>query len=1087
VNGLPVLISAALLLAAALMFVVEPMAGRRVLPLFGGTPAVWTTCMLFFQAGLLAGYSYVHLVTSRLDVRRQAALQVGLVLAALGMLAAQARQPAAHLAPLTSFALHPTAELIGLLLMSVGLPFFVLASMAPLLQRWFATTGHPRAADPYFLYVLSNSGSLLGLLAYPLLLERNLTGTEQERVWFIGFSALAALVLGCGVAVWRSPGPAAAPADRGMPDCERPGSGARLRWIWLAFVPSSLLLSATAALTTDLAPAPLLWIVPLSLYLLSFILAFARRGIVSHALAVRLLPVAVMALVPAIAARLVHPFWIPVHLFTFLVAALVCHGELARRRPGTHALTAYYLAIALGGTLGGVFNALVAPVVFDRVVEYPVGVFGACLCLPGAGAALLRGRLGWLRDALIPGVIGVLVAALVRDVGGLAHSAPGALAVILASGLAVLVTVEARGRPLRFALGVAAVLVSAGLWDGVDGRVVHRQRSFFGVLRVTEFEDGAGRYHRLFQGTTLHGQQCLAPDRRREPLAYYHSSGPIGQVFAALHARPAGDPAQLSVAAVGLGAGSLAAYARAGEHWTFYEIDPAVVRIAREPRLFTYLDESRAGSIRVDVGDARIQVRHAADHGYDLLVLDAFSSDAIPTHLLTREAVRLYRTKLAAGGWIAIHLSNRTIDLDPVVGLLARDAGLAARVRHDRTLTAAERQAGKSPSIWAVLAANASELGTLAHDPRWRPPPVEPGDRVWTDDDSSVVRHLRLGRRLDAEAPTFRFQRPCQQARAGVDGVDVGRRCRREPPELDHRAHQGIELQGAAVLDILEHRGLVLADAFRSGDAPLERDAKAGAELLADGLRLGHHLRCQRPARGETAYPGQRGVRQCADRIEAQVAPELQPDLGPDVGEDRGLEARVLKGFREPLDPGCLGTIELAHRKTVSFDMADDAGGDQLRRRIDHTADDAVDRDRGGDHSARVDGLDPRSLIRAAELLEVPPGDPVLHGHDDRLGAEKAVQLIRHGRELMRLHRRYHEVLHDRFGDPVGRLDGMNHMLGAVLHDEPHALLPDGLEVGATADERDVVASQRELHAEHAADRAGADNTYVHRKYPTCG
>jgi hypothetical protein len=495
-------------------------------------------------------------------------------------------------------------------------------------------------------------------------------------------------------------------------------------------------------LTTDLAPIPLLWAVPLSLYLLSFILAFARRHPVPHAAMVRALPPAVMALVPVLAAGLVQPFLIPLHLATFFLAAMVCHGELARTRPPARDLTAYYLAIAAGGALGGIAAALIAPLVFDRVAEYPLGVFLACLCLPEAGRpANWRER---VREGSLPLALGVLMAGLVRDVGGVAESAAGPFAVMLASGLAALIAATARRRPLRFALGVAAVLLAGGLSDGVDGRVLHRERTFFGVLRVTEVADEGGYLHRLFHGTTLHGQQRVAPGGRPEPLSYYHRSGPIGQVFEVVHARPPRPGVPLRVAVVGLGAGSLAAYAAPGERWTFYEIDPAVVRIARDPGAFTFLRDSRAGSLEVVVGDARLRLGGAADRAADLVVLDAFSSDAIPTHLLTREAVRLYRAKLAGGGLIALHLSNRAIDLEPVVGRLAWDAGLVARVRHDRALTPEQRRAGKSASIWAVLASRTSDLGAMAADPRWRPARLEPGDRTWTDAYCSVIGHLVL-------------------------------------------------------------------------------------------------------------------------------------------------------------------------------------------------------------------------------------------------------------------------------------------------------------------------------------------------------
>jgi hypothetical protein len=741
---LPVLFGAAVLVGAALLFIIEPLIGRKLLPWFGGSPAVWNTSLVFFQAALLASYVYVHMATTRLGVRRQSLLHAGLLLVVLLWgLQAGGPWPPASAAPV-----HPTGELIALLLTTVGLPFFVVAGTAPLLQRWYAAIGPGGARDPYFLYGISNLGSLVGLLAYPLAIEPNFALVEQERLWAIGYLVLALLMLAIAVAVWRS-GRTSSPinsaeADRAGDD--RPDLRSRLRWTALAFVPSSLLLGVTAFLTTDLAPVALVWVIPLALYLLSFVLVFARRPLVPHTWMVRALPPLVMTLVLVLAAGLVQPFWIPVHLATFFVIALVCHGALARLRPPARGVTAYYLAIAVGGVLGGSVNALAAPIVFDRVAEYPLGVFLACLCLPGVGRDL-TGR-GLAREGLVPLVIALAALGLVRNVGGLAGSRLGPLTVMLASGLAVLVLATAGTRPLRFALGVAAVLLAGGMSDGVDGRVVHRERTFFGVHRVTEITDQDGRLHRLFHGSTLHGQQRLAPAWQREPLAYYHRSGPIGQVFEVVQARPgAGAPARgpLRVAVVGLGAGSLAAYARPGECWTFYEIDPAVVRIARDEHAFTFLRDCRAGTLDVVVGDARLRLRALHDGTADLLVLDAFSSDAIPTHLLTREAVRLYRAKLAEGGLIALHLSNRTVDLDPVVGQLARDAGLAARIRTDGTLTRAERAAGKSTSIWAVLAARPADLGPLASDPRWRAPRLVPGDRVWTDDYCNLLGHLRRG------------------------------------------------------------------------------------------------------------------------------------------------------------------------------------------------------------------------------------------------------------------------------------------------------------------------------------------------------
>ncbi|MBX6312392.1 MAG: fused MFS/spermidine synthase [Isosphaeraceae bacterium] len=726
------LFAVTLLVGAALLFCVQPMVAKSVLPLLGGAPAVWNTCMVFFQSLLLAGYAYAHATTSRLGVRRQAILHVAPLVLPLLVLPIDV----AHGADQPPSQADPTAWLLRRLLATVGLPFFAVSATAPLLQRWFAETGHPSAEDPYFLYGASNLGSMLALLVYPTLIEPNLGLARQSRYWSIGYMLLAVLVLLCAVLIWRSPRPISCSLDRSEP-LGSLSNHRRAGWVALAFIPSSLMLGVTTYLATDIASVPLLWVIPLALYLLTFILVFARRPIVPHAVMVRLLPIAVMLLAPALAAGLVQVFWVPLHLLTFFAAAMVCHGELGRRRPAVGHLTAFYLAVSIGGVLGGIFNALVAPVVFDRVAEYPLAIVLALLAVPAGNQG------GWIprglaREVVIPFLIFLLAAALLRNLGGIAGTAVGALGVMIASGLMVLVAWTHRSRPVRFALAVGAVLLASGLSSGVDGRLLYRERSFFGVARVTQVEDED--CHRLFHGSTLHGQQCLEPSRRREPLTYFTRSGPIGQVFEVLRERRP----SLSVAVVGLGAGTLACYAEPGDRWTFYEIDPVIARIARDPRYFTYLADCRAGLPEVILGDARLRLRDAPAGSYDLIVLDAFSSDAAPTHLLTREALRLYRRKLAAGGLLAFNLSSRYLDLDPVLGALARDAGLIGRIRHDLDLSRAEVRAGKQPSIWAVLAARAADLGPLADDPRWQEPRIRPQEVIWTDDFSDIVPHLLL-------------------------------------------------------------------------------------------------------------------------------------------------------------------------------------------------------------------------------------------------------------------------------------------------------------------------------------------------------
>ncbi len=705
------------------------MVARMVLPRLGGSASVWNTCMLFYQSALLSGYALAHLGATRLGPRLQAIATIslsGLGLAFLPILAPTA--------PTTSGA-APTAWLLGWLVRGVGLPFLAVAATAPTLQIWYAAIGRPGARDPYFLYAASNLGSLLALAAYPVLVEPNLTQAEQGVLWASGYAGLILLMIACAAVVWRAPGRAVEPRGDRDAWAVREWSG----WVALTFVPSSLMLGVTTYLSTDVGAVPLLWAVPLGLYLLSFVIVFSRRPAISGPQAARLLPFGVMLLVLLLTAGLVQPVWIPAHLLTFFLAALVCHGVLASLRPEPARLTSFYLAVAVGGALGGCFNALVAPLIFDRVAEYPLALVLACLALPGVNLGS-RTAGAWRRDAILPTVIFALTALLLRDLAGLAETVVGVFLVMIASGLAVYVAATHRKRPGRFALGAGAVLLAGGLSEGIEGRVLFRERNFFGVVRVTDVPEGA--FHRLWHGSTLHGQQSFAPRRDREPLTYFSRSGPVGQVFEAFHA----GEARRAIAVLGLGTGSLASYAEPGERWTYFEIDPAVVRIATDARFFTYLRDCRAEPVEIVEGDARVRLREAPPGAFGLLIFDAFSSDAIPMHLLTREALRLYREKLAPGGLIVMNISNRYLDLDPVVGTLARDAGMVCRVRLDRNLSPAEIRAGKSASMWAVLAEREPDLGPLARDSRWTQPRPDPGARPWTDDYAIMLRHLLIFR-----------------------------------------------------------------------------------------------------------------------------------------------------------------------------------------------------------------------------------------------------------------------------------------------------------------------------------------------------
>ena len=737
-----------LFVGATLLFSIQPMIAKMILPLLGGSPSVWSICMMFFQAALLAGYAYAHATTAWLGVRRQAVVHAALLLLPLGMLPLGLAHGFERSLPGLD---NPTIWLLGVLILGVGLPFFVVATTAPLLQRWFADLGHPSAHDPYFLYGASNLGSLLILLSYPLVIEPNWRLAEQSAVWSVGYGVLVLLTWACAWTLWRRPTPvlprAVAERDQAGDSPSHWRAGNRWTgWVALAFVPSSLMLGVTTYLSTDVAAVPLLWIVPLALYLLTFILAFARKPIIPHLWTVRVLPVFGVMLAFILGFGLVKPWLIPVHLLAFFVAALFCHGELARRRPPTRDLTSFYLAIAVGGALGGIFNSLVAPLVFDRVTEYPLALVLACLALSGTSLASRSPR-EVAAELVLPLILFLLVAALATDFLHLFDTLLGALGVFMASGLSALVCLASARRPLRFALGLGAVLAASGLTAGVEGRVLHQERSFFGVLRVTHASQP--NTHRLFHGHTLHGEQYLEAARRLEPTSYYFPSGPVGQLFEAFHQ----GAARHSVAVCGLGAGALTCYARPLERWTIYEIDPAVVRLARDSRYFTFLRDCRAQSVSIVLGDARLRLGDAPAHEYGLIILDAFSSDAVPVHLLTREALRLYRGKLARGGLIAFNISTRYLDLDPVLASLARDAELVYRIRFDLEPSPDEKRIGKQPTIWAVMAACEADLGLLVDDLRWRlaRPSKRIGD-VWADDFSNVIEHLTIWPRARDQA-----------------------------------------------------------------------------------------------------------------------------------------------------------------------------------------------------------------------------------------------------------------------------------------------------------------------------------------------
>jgi hypothetical protein len=728
--ALAVVFGAALFLASFLIFYLEPLVGRLFLPKLGGAPVVWNTCMVFFQTTLLAGYASAHGLHRYLGSRRHALAFAAMAILAVFWL------PSAFVSTMGSFSVNPIGRLLVALLIGIGLPFFVLTTTSSALQQWFAETDHPSAADPYFLYAASNAGSLLALLAYPTLIEPRLTLAAQRSWWSLGYVGFAAVALVCAAAARRYVRRAGvrSPSIERVSDATRLPAASRFAWLALSAIPSSLLLGVTTFLSTDLSPFPLLWVVPLAMYLLTFVIAFGSSENRATRFAAHAMPALAAAYLGlrAIDARLDLALTALFHLVVFFGLTLACHVRLAALRPSTKHLTEFYAWTALGGMLGGLFNALVAPVVFQGLVEYPLAV-----TLASATPALVLSR-EQLRlrpwDLIAPVLFSLLTASAIVAIR--MHDIPR-LWLIAPITFVMVAIYSQRSRPFRFALSIGGGLLAASLVLRSVNPPLYAERTFFGTYRVTLNEDKSLR--RLLNGTTLHGAQPRLPDFQGETTTYYSPEGPIGQMFERLPVATA--PGEIGV--VGLGIGGLSPYARDGQRWTFYELDPAVERIARNENLFTYL--ARCGNrCRVVIGDARLSLQQASET-YALIVVDAFSSDAIPVHLLTREALELYLSHLAPDGVLVFHVSNRHLRLSPIVARLATDAKLSA-LEQSYTPSGVERELGVTASTWIVLTRRPAVLDPLRRDTRWSEPELKASTPLWTDDFSNILSALRYWR-----------------------------------------------------------------------------------------------------------------------------------------------------------------------------------------------------------------------------------------------------------------------------------------------------------------------------------------------------
>jgi hypothetical protein len=727
-----VVYTAAIFVSALLLFSVQPLFTKMVLPRLGGSPAVWSVAMVFFQSLLLAGYAYAHYLTMASNRIVPVVVHLLLLVAAIVTLPLSIRSGWGE-PPTSGYAFW----LLGLFAVSIGLPFFALAANNPLLQAWFVRTGHPNGPDPYFLYASSNIGSFLALLSYPVLLEPMFTLRTQNLLWTGGYGLLILLIAACGVLLLQSPPNAAAlnmPADdaHGL----APSWMVRARWTFLAAVPSGLLIAVTAHISTDVAAAPLLWVLPLSLYLLTWVLVFQSRPLLPHWLMLLLQPLAIAGVVILLAVGSEQNLLLTLggHQLCFFVIAMACHGELARTRPAAKYLTGFYVALSFGGMVGGLFAGLIAPFTFSWVAEYPILLALATLCRPSIPERLPR-LVQWYWPLL--GAIAVALILPAYYVGHIFYwlddqrswmiGAVGVLAALMALGF--------NGSRWKVFVTVAVALVLLRAYPSDAGRV-ETVRSFFGVHKIVVTPNG--QYHVLMHGTTIHGAEKFKNDDgtpvtgRPEPITYYHKDGGIGQAITAMRERKG---APLRVAVIGLGSGSLTCASEPAEDWKFFEIDQTMVDSARDPKYFTYIQKCEPG-LKPVIGDARLTLAKEPSATYDLIIVDAYSSDAIPMHLATEEAMEIYKDKLAPHGAVVMHVSNRHLALGGVAAGISQANGLKSLV----CSFAASRDADYVFSTTVVIAArDAADMGNLTSSSDCT---LREDGNVWTDDYSNILRAI---------------------------------------------------------------------------------------------------------------------------------------------------------------------------------------------------------------------------------------------------------------------------------------------------------------------------------------------------------
>ena len=740
------LFGVAIFVSAALLFFVQPMFAKMVLPRLGGTPAVWSVAMVFFQSALLAGYAYAHFLTTRLHGRQAVMIHLAIMAIAvlflpLGIASGWTKPPASGEA----------IWLLGLFGVSIGIPFFALSANGPLLQAWFARTDHPAAKDPYFLYAASNVGSFLALLAYPFVVEPITRLQQQTWWWSAGFVLLILLIAGCGYLIWNTKDLKPAKAAKGEIS-EKPTWQQAAVWVVLAAIPSGLLIAVTNHISTDVAAVPFLWVVPLALYLLTFVIVFSRFAPQVQQVAVIVQPLFIAALIASQVFEGYDSIFmvLTIHILAFFATALVCHGELARLRPAPAYLTEFYMWMSTGGMIGGIAAALIAPQIFNWVAEYPILIVLALLCRPGW--VWPHGNYAWIfwfAFALIAATVlapaaGFKVPLLSALVPTETAYLKWAIAILLV--LSILISFDS----VKYAYIIALCFLSIKVYENIDSRTRDQVRSFFGVHKVTDSYDG--RFRVLLHGTTIHGAQRLLTNDfkpvtgKPELTTYYYKSAAIAQAVAQARANKKGP---ITYAVVGLGTGTLACHKQDKDAVTYYEIDPTTIEIATNPKRygFTFLSQC-APDAKIVLGDARLTIADAPDGIFDFIAIDAFSSDAIPIHLMTREAVEIYKRKLAPRGVLVMHISNRHLELSSVVAGIAAANGMVVRVHNssDGDTEVNDDDYKFSGTVTAIVR-KPEDFGDLNEKKQWNDQKVDPRQWVWTDDYSnilgSMIRHAR--------------------------------------------------------------------------------------------------------------------------------------------------------------------------------------------------------------------------------------------------------------------------------------------------------------------------------------------------------